>query len=269
MEKFIFKNQQIINEKQAQISIHERGFLFGDGIFESVKIFNGKIYDFASHVARIELALKSLKFSAKIDDLEKKSLRLIKKNKIQNGILRISISRGIGSAGYLPKAKIKPLIIIETASERKLPKNIALGNSKIPAGKIPFKSMNSIPYVLNKIQAQEDGFFDLVMLSDGGFISETSSANIFWVKKGKIYTSDESCDIVIGCMRKKLLKHSKLEIIETRKKISALENADEIFLSNSSFLILPVDEFLGRKLEKKTGSQVAKLISEDLNKSCK
>jgi branched-chain amino acid aminotransferase len=269
MEKFIFKNHQLISEKQAQISIHERGFLFGDGVFESCKIFNSKIYDFASHLDRIKLALKTLKFEAKVDDLEKKSLQLIKKNKIKNGILRISISRGIGSIGYLPDGKLKSLIIIETLSERRLPENISLGVSKISAPKIPFKSMNSIPYILNKIAAKEGGFFDLVMFSENGFIAETSSANIFWVKNNKIHTSDESCSIVLGCIRKKLLKNPQLKIKETKAKISALENADEIFLTNSSFLIVSADQFLGRKLKTTVGDEVAKLLAEDLKKSCK
>lgn len=269
MEKFVFKNQQLVSEKQAQISIHERGFLFGDGIFESIKIFNSKIYDFESHLQRIKLALQNLKFEADLTNLEKRSLQLIKKNKIKNGILRISISRGIGSIGYLPSGKLKALIIIETLGERKLPDNISLGVSKIYTPKIAFKSMNSIPYIMNKIAASEQGFFDLVMTSESGFIAETSSANIFWVKGNKIYTSDETCGIVLGCMRKKLLKNADFKISEVRKKISALETADEIFLSNSSFLVLPVDYFLGRKLQKKTGEMVLKTVLEDLKKSCK
>ena len=82
MPQFIYKNHQLLEEKQALISINERGFLFGDGIFETCKIFDGKIYDFKSHEARIRDGLKALKFSAEISDLEKKSLQLIKKNKI-------------------------------------------------------------------------------------------------------------------------------------------------------------------------------------------
>lgn len=267
-KKYIFKNQQLVEEKQVRISIHERGFLFGDGIFETCKISNGKIYDFKSHEDRIRKGLKELKFFVEIADLEKRSQQLIKKNQIKNGILRISISRGIGSAGYLPTYESKPLVIIETLVERKLPEKICLGVSKIVAPNTAFKSMNALPYVLNKIAAQECNFFDCVMFSEKKFIAETSSANIFWVKNGKIFTSSKSCGILLGTIRRKLLKISPLKISTVEAKISALKNADEIFLTNSFFLVLPVDEFMGKKMQKNFGIEFLKLLQKDLKKSC-
>jgi branched-chain amino acid aminotransferase len=269
-EKFIFKNHQLIKEKQAQISIHERGFLFGDGIFETCKIFNGKIYDYKSHENRIKSGLKSLKFSAEIFDLEKKSYQLIKKNKIKNGILRISISRGIGSAGYLPTYESKALIIIETLPERTLPKTISLGISsyKTPKNSLG-KTSNALPYILTKIEAQGKKLFDCIMLSQENFIAETSSANIFWVKNGKIFTPKKSCGILLGTVRDKILKKSFVKIKEVEAKISALKNADEIFLTNSSFLITPVDnlDFSKRKLQKVVGEALRKKLLEEFTKT--
>lgn len=267
--KYLIKNQKLIAEKKAQISINERGFLFGDGIFETLKIYNYQIYDFKNHLQRIKRALEIMRFSADLSDIEKKSLLLIKKNNVKNGLLRISISRGIGSNGYLPKENLKALTIIQTLNSRKIPQNITLGVGEICAPKISFKSMNSIPYILNKIEAKAQGFFDLVMLGEDQIIAETSSANIFWVKKNKIYTSDESCNILHGCMRRKLLENKELAILQVREKISELKKADEIFLTNSSFLVLPVDYFLGRKLEKKVGEKIFNIIWQDLVTSCK
>lgn len=265
-EKFIFKNHRLVEEKQAQVSIHERGFLFGDGIFETLKIFDGKIYDYKSHEDRIEAGLKALKFTAKIDDLEKKSHQLIAKNKIKNGILKISISRGIGSAGYLPTYESDPLIIIQTLSERKLPEKISLGISSQKTPQNPLgKTMNALPYILTKIDAQEKNLFDCLMISQKNFIAETSSANIFWVKNGKIFTPSKACGILLGTVRKKILKISPIKIKEVEAKISHLENADEIFLTNSSFLVLPVDELVFSKnkivkLQKKLGSEILNLL---------
>ena len=210
MKKFIIKNHKIIEEKQANISIDERGFRFGDGIFETCKIFNGKIYDYEAHEARIKQGLKALKSKAKIDDLKENSLKLIAKNKIKNGILRISISRGIGSEGYMPTYESEPLIIVQTHFERQITaKKIILGISKIkkpPKNSLPIacKTAQSLCYILNKISANEQNIFDCIMLSQKNFISETSSANIFWIKNGKIYTPSKACDIVLGCVRKKL-----------------------------------------------------------------
>lgn len=274
----------MIPASQALISIHERGFLFGDGIFESCKIFNGIIYDFRSHQRRIIKGLEALKFSAKIDDLEKKSYQLIKKNQIKNGILRISISRGIGSIGYLPSYESESLIIIEILPERKIsPKGlpISLGVSEIkkpPRNCLPVhcKTMQSLPYVLTKIYAQKQNFFDSVMLSQKNFISETSSANIFWVKNSKIFTPSKACDILLGTIRQRILKISPIKIFEVRASLESLKNADEIFLTNSSLLLLSVDQFvwlsrkkhMTKKLSKNLGVELLKLLQEDVQKSC-
>jgi branched-subunit amino acid aminotransferase/4-amino-4-deoxychorismate lyase len=268
MTKLILKNHQIVEEKQAQLSLQERGFLFGDGIFETCKIFNGKIYDYAAHEARLKEGLKALKFSAEIENLEKKSLELIAKNKIKNGILKILISRGVGSAGYLPTYESKALIIVQTFEERELPKKITLGISKIAAPKAFAKTTNSLPYIMTKIGATEENLFDAVMLFEKKFVAETSSANIFWVKNGKIFTAAKTCGILLGTVRKKLLKLSPVKIFETEATVTALKKADEIFLTNSSFLVLPVDEFLGRKLQKNFGKEFLKLLQKDLEKQC-
>ena len=272
MKKFAYKNQQLIEEKQAQVSIHERGFLFGDGIFETCKIFNGKIYNFKAHEARIQSGLKALKFCAEISDLEKKSLQLIAKNKIKNGVLRISISRGIGSEGYLPTYKSKPLIIIRAFNSKSVTQKIILGISKIkkpPSNSFPIqhKTMQGLIYTLNKISAQEQKFFDCVMLTQENFISETSSANIFWVKNEEIFTPSNSCDILLGTIRAKLLSNKNLKIKKVKMKISELKKADEIFLTNTSFLALSVNEFAGRKLKNKIGKEILEWLKSDV-KSC-
>jgi branched-chain amino acid aminotransferase len=268
MQKLILKNHQLIPERQAQFSIEERGFLFGDGVFETCKIFNGKIYDYKAHEDRLKDGLKALKFSAEIQNLEQELLQLIAKNKVENGILKILISRGIGSLGYLPTYKSKALIIAQTFASRKLPKKITLGVSKITAPKAFAKTTNSLPYILAKIEAAEKKLFDCVMLSDQKFVAESSSANIFWVKNGKVFTPAKACGALIGTVQKKLLKLSPIKIFKTKSTLTALKKADEIFLTNSSFLIVSVDEFLDRKLQKNLSQKFKKLLQQDLKKQC-
>jgi branched-subunit amino acid aminotransferase/4-amino-4-deoxychorismate lyase len=278
MANFIIKNDELISENKANISIKERGFLFGDGIFESAKIFNSKIYNFKQHLSRIKKGLEALKFKNEIfeiiENLEEKSLKLIAKNNIKEGILRISISRGIGSNGYKPTYESKPLIIIETLQNRDLPKflNLAISKNKKPQSNsfpINHKTANSLIYVLNKLEAEESGFFDLVMLNNNDYISEISSANIFWAKDKKIFTPSKKCDILPGIIRQKLLEISPLEILEVEENISSLKNADEIFITNSSFLLVNIDEFLNKKLQKNIGLKLLEIIKKDLENCCK
>lgn len=277
MKKFVLINQKFVEEKSAAISINDRAFLFGDGIFESCKIFNGKIYDFKAHERRLKEGLKVLKITADISDLENDALRLIAKNQINNGILKIEISRGSGGFGYAPDKASKPLILIKTFA-RELPSGkISLMVSKVrKAAKnslpVHCKTKNSLPSILAKIEANENGFFDAVMLSQKNFISETSAANIFWIKQGQVFTPSKDCDILPGCVREKILKISSLKIFEVRKKISELQDADEIFLTNSSFLVLPVDEIMIgkkiKKLQKNFGEMFRELVKQDVERSC-
>lgn len=277
MKKFVLINNKITETKNAKISINQRSCLFGDGIFETCLIENGVIYNFNAHKNRIKAGLDALKFNIEIDDLESQSYKLIKKNQVKNAILRISISRGIGSVGYLPTYKSKPLIIIQTLARRKIKtKKIILGigsTKKPPSNSLPIncKSMQSLPYTLNKIEAQENGWFDAIMLSQENYISETSSANIFWVKDGKIYTPSKNCDIVLGTIRDKILKEFRVN--EVTAEITTLQNADEIFLTNVSYLVLPVDELLvGKKItnfQHKVSLEIFKFLKNDIKNLCK
>lgn len=270
MTKYVFKNRQLILQTQAKISINERGFLFGDGVFESCKIYNSKIYDFSSHLQRIKFGLKNLKIDADILNLEKNSNILIAKNNVKNGILKISISRGVGSIGYLPENKIKPLTLIQTLSPRKLPNKIGLGLSSLKLSNQNFgKTMNGLIYVLSKIEAKENGFFDNVILSNSENIGETSSANIFWVKDNQIFTPPKETQIILGTKRQKLLDISPFKITQKLANLEELKQADEIFLTNSSFLILPVDEFLQKELKKDLGLKLLNIFKNDLKNLCK
>lgn len=252
MRKFVLINNKLTQPKDAKISIDQRAFLFGDGIFETCRISDGVIYNFKAHRARIKAGLLALKFpakfSSKIDDLEKQSYRLIKKNQIKNGILRISISRGIGSLGYLPTYKSDSLIIIQTSQVRKPPTEkirVGIGSNRKPASNslpISCKTMQALSCTLNKIESQERGLFDCIMLSQGGFVSEVSAANIFWVKDEQIYTPCEKCDMLLGTIRGKIL--SNFDVKQVEVMVHELKKADEIFLTNVSGLALPVKELI-------------------------
>jgi branched-subunit amino acid aminotransferase/4-amino-4-deoxychorismate lyase len=281
MKKFIFLNEKLIEEAKAKISVNDRAFLFGDGVFETCKIFNGRIYNFQAHKSRMAAGLKALKISTRISNLEEKSQQLIAKNQVKDGVLKIEISRGSGGFGYLPDKKSEPLILIRTFEKRVLPTKISLGISELKkpsAQSLPVscKTKQALPSILSKIYAAEQKLFDVVVLSSDGFISETSAANIFWVKNDKIFTPDKSCDQVLGTAREKLLEISPLKITQVRQKISAIKSADEIFLTNASNLVMSVDELVyhkngkktTKKLSKNIGKKLADLMQKNLEESC-
>lgn len=279
MNKYSLINRKFVLENEANISIKNRAIKFGDGIFETLKICHGIIYDYETHLTRLKSGLKALRIEHDILQLKNYCYSLIKKNNIENGILRISISRGIGSMGYLPADDIKPLEIVEVFNERQ-PKNkkIIIGVSKIKTLKKQkflqkAKTSNSIEYILAKMEARQNNHFDDIMLNQQGYISECSSSNIFFVKKDIIYTPALSCDLLPGTIRNKLLKKFPIKIYEINKKVSWLKNIDEIFITNSNLLILSVDELIlnGKtiKLQKNIANIASEFIQNDLEKYIK
>ena len=244
--KFIYKNEQILNHHEALISIDERGFLFGDGLFETCRFIDKKIINFEAHLARIKIGLVNLKLNANIQNIETKCYNLIKKNNLQDGIIRISISRGIGSKGYLPTNETPNLVIIQTKELPNPPQNADLTICDINPPPFKFKSANALQYVLAKIFAHENNFYDAIMLDEKGYICETSSANIFWIKDQIIYTPSDNLNMVRGTIRQALIELKDLKIKCGKFKISSLKNADEVFVTNSTLLILPIDKIAFR-----------------------
>lgn len=269
MHKFAYKNQQLIPQTQAKISINERGYLFGDGIFETCYVHNATIYDFNSHLKRLHFGLKSLKITFDSTNLEEKCYELIEKNNLHHGIIKIQISRGEGNVGYAPKAETTPLLIITTKDLPSHPSSMSLGISsyKAPAQYLG-KTTNALNYILTKIEASENNHFDAIITNHNDDICETSSANLFWVKNQEIFTPKQSPHMVLGTKRQKLLDISPFKITEITAKVTELESADEIFLTNSSFLLKPATHFQNRALKRDISDKLLTIFHEDLEKSC-
>lgn len=238
---YININNIIFPEEKALILVKDRGFRFGDGVFETCRITNGVIYNFEAHLKRLEASLDAIKINSSfcyLPKLEKFSYNLITKNKVKNGFLRISISRGIGSFGYLPQKNIKPTLVIETLPETPKPKTpVKLWVSKIekPSLKslpVNYKLANGLNSTLAKIEATDNSCFDSLILNNKNQICETSSANIFWVENNILYTPHSDCGCLLGTIREKIIQISPIKIKMVKAKLNDLLNADEAFISN-------------------------------------
>ncbi len=266
-------NYQIKLENEASISINERGFLFGDGIFETCRIKDGKIDSYQSHLNRLKLGLEAIKIDFDLSKLEENTTQLITKNNLKEGIVRIYISRGNGSIGYLPKPNIKPLIIIQTKNLPKKPtgpinlwvsKLTKISNKSLP---VSYKLAQGLNSTLAKIEAQENNCFDSLLLNDKGEICETSSANIFWVKDNILYTPHKDCGLLLGTVRQKIIDLSPIEVKEVKFNLDQLLLADEIFITNVSYKILQINQILPNNQQLK-GNKYFITFDKLLSMSC-
>ena len=273
MHNNIVINNQILPKNKALISIQERGFLFGDGIFETIPIHYGIMYNVSLYLDRLDNGLRSIKINFNLNNLKDLCLKLIRKNNVKDGILRIHISRGIGSEGYLPKGDINPLLIIETKDSYKISNsNIFLWLSKrtkISLNSLPvhYKLSQGVNSTLARMEAKENNCFDSILLNDRGEICETSSSNIFWAKNKTIYTPDENCGLLLGITRKKIIELSDSDIVLARSSIRDILEAEEVFITNSSFGVLNVKKIMPNNVtftSTKYSDIFTRLLKDDL-----
>ncbi len=248
--KYCSINYKIIPSEKAFISVDERGFLFGDGVFETCRFTNQIIYNYSAHLNRLKLGLESIKISFKLVDLEKNITKLIRKNTLENGLVRIYVSRGKGSLGYSPKENIEPLIVIqikELPEKLEEPVNLWISKfAKISSKALPinYKLAQGLNSTLAKLEAKENNCFDSILLDKKGNICETTSANIFWIKDDILYSPSKNCDILFGTIRQKIIDLSDLEVREVEANLNQLLLADEVFITNVSCGILKINSIL-------------------------
>lgn len=235
---FLYHNNSLTTE--ATISIENRGFLFGDGAFETCLVYQQKIINLAEHLKRLSSALEYLAINYDFSQLQQQAENLVKLNNLEHGILKIQISRDVGSIGYLPDKNCSTTTILQNFLPRKIPDNIKLIISdRGLCGGFFFKSSNALPYVLAKIDAEKKQAFDSILLNQNHHICETGSANIFWVKNGQIFTPNHHCQMVLGLIRKLICQHFKVNLVA--ENWQSLQEADEVFITNSIILLKSID----------------------------
>ena len=248
----VFINDCIIPEEKAYIHIKDRGFMLGDGIFETCKVQNGHIEFFREHYNRLLDSANALfiPFHYKFDELKKICHELIEANDLMNktSAMRITLTRGIGLRGINLPEKPSPTLCISVT-------NYIAQNDHYPRAFItsikrnPFsvmtkhKTLNYIEPILARHEAQSEGFDEGIMLNTDGFITECSIANIFFVKNNIVTTPCVDSGILPGIMRNhiiRLCRKNNIPVFE--KKINSDEalNSDEIFQTNSLIGIQPL-----------------------------
>jgi branched-chain amino acid aminotransferase len=252
---YVYVKNNFVNQNEAFAPISDRGFRYGDGVFETIRIFNRVPYRFDFHLNRLMVGLESIKISYdNYVEIYRLSKEIINKNNIVDGFLRVYVTRGEGSLGYLP-VSCKPNLYIEAypINEDEIQKleqtRIRLHISKwesIPHNSIPKNSKlaQGINPTLARIEAIEHGCFESIMLNHEKYVAECSSSNIFLCKGDNIFTPSLSSGAMNGSIRDAILSliQGYFNIYESQITLTDLMLADGVFITNVSWLLLPVYE---------------------------
>lgn len=221
--------------------MHDRGFRYGDGVFETVAVHGGAPFRLGWHLKRLARGLDAVRIAFSVHGLEKECAALIAANKTKDGLLRIQVTRGAGGRGTLPDKKTKPTCVIETLPLPEIPKKpVTLWLSsyrRIAPSALPvrYKLCQGLNATLARLEADDHGCFEALMLNARGEICETSSANIFWLKGGTLYTPSLSCGALEGSMRALVMKLSPYKVKQVRAGLKTLAAADAVFLTNAAW----------------------------------
>ena len=254
---WVFCNDHVVKENEARISIFDHGFLYGDGVFETLRVYHGHIFLLDQHLARLYRSCELIHLSLPIPR-ERWSLileDLLHRNNLTDGLIRITISRGEGSLGPDSSLCSKPTIVVFPRPTPAYPSDLwdagvrlaQVSVRRTPASALPteIKSLNFLNNILAKQEALQAHAFDGIMLNHDGYLTECSASNIFFVQSGQLCTPSKASGILWGITREVVLKLAQelgIPREEGEYKTEVLRWAQECFLTNTGFEILPVRE---------------------------
>ncbi|MEW6556222.1 MAG: branched-chain-amino-acid transaminase [Elusimicrobiota bacterium] len=251
----VFIDGRFYAKKNAKISVFDHGFLYGDGIYETMRSYNGIVFKIEQHIKRLFESAKliSLKLPYSKQEIKNSVYKTIKTNNFKNAYIRLSFSRGVGEIGLDTDLCKKPTLVIiakrfkpfSAKLYREGIKMIIAKTRRNPSEAISpeIKSTNFLNNILAKIEAKKKDVFEAIMLNLDGFVTEGTVSNIFIVKNNILKTPSKKAGILVGVTRNHILQLAKkLEIKteETFLKPDDLYTADECFITNTSVEIMPV-----------------------------
>lgn len=261
---FIFDGEILAGETPV-VTANSRGLMYGDGIFDTQRVYSGKTFLFSDHFARTKQGLKHLGIPLP-EEVSEHSLRaeiksLLEKTDLitKNAIIRIQFWRD-GNRGYFPNPDCNTHYVItvsECAREFNQPDLVTVKTRRIPSQSLDprFKYTNGINYIQAAREAHDKGGDDALMQTIDGSIAETTKANIFWRKGNTVYTPSDQCDILPGIMRKCIIEmvnnHEELELVRGRFELDHILNADAVWICNSVRELLPVKSINDVKINSK------------------
>ncbi len=258
MEK-IFLNGSFVNLSRAKISVFDRGFLYGDGLFETMRAYSGEVFRLEDHLDRLFRSAKEIKltFSHTRKELKNIIKRILKVNSLSEAYIRITLSRGISEPGLISECKSPAtLVIVAREFESPSPVEYRKGwratlvetrqNQASPLSRL--KSLNFLNNILARKEAEAKRVDEGILLNTLGDVTEASTSNVFLVNRGLIITPSEESGLLPGITRGVVLELAPnlgMEAFKRRVSLNDLMGAEEAFLTNSLIEIMPLVEIDG------------------------
>ena len=259
----VYLNGKFVEQRQAVVSVFDHGLLYGDGVFEGIRAYNGLIFKLREHVDRLfesahTIMLKMPMSKPALVDVVKQSVRV---NKLRDAYIRLVVTRGVGDLGLDPRKCKAPTVFVIADKIELYPKKLydqglqlitVATQRNVPEALNPqIKSLNYLNNILGKIEAINAGYEEAIMLSPSGYVTECTGENIFIVKGRKLLTPPPYVGVLRGITRQTVMDLGmklRLDVREDLLPRHDLFNADEVFLTGTAAEIVPVVKIDGRTI---------------------
>lgn len=276
MSRKIWLDGKIVDEAEAKVSVFDHGLLYGDGIFEGIRFYNGRVFRLTEHIERLYLSAKALllKMPWTLEEVCEATLQTIRANGLTDGYIRLVVTRGVGDLGLNPYLCPSPSMFVIASGITLYPAELYDNGLEVvtcstrrptPASLSPqVKSLNYLNNVMAKVEALKAGAKEGLMLNEQGYVAECTGDNVFIVKKGEVITppvSDGSLDGITRQVIFELCAELEITIREASMARYDVYTADESFLTGTAAETIPMVKLDEREIgDGKPGPISLKLI---------
>jgi branched-chain amino acid aminotransferase group I len=256
MTEIIYINGSLVPREKAKISINDQGLLYGYGLFQTMRAYNGKLFLIDRHIKRLHGAAKIIGLEAKIKDInfEKACNETLAANELKEARVRLTVTNGDSAALPWVDKGGEPTVVVTAVPYTPLPEERYTTGFKVGIASVrrmkqsPFSAMKSTNYLLNvvaRMEATEKGLDETILLNDEGYIAEGGGGNIFFVEGGKLITPSADSGIIPGVTREVILEFAAglgISVREGPVGIGIIKRCEEAFMTNAVIEIMPVTQ---------------------------
>lgn len=271
----IWLDDKLVDEPDAKISIFDHGLLYGDGVFEGIRVYNGRVFELQTHIRRLYESAKVIRLEIPMtkDKLISAVEKTVKANEVVDGYIRLVVTRGVGTLGLNPFVCENGRLFIIADNIQLYPEELYEKGMKIISATtvrnhplaIPpqAKSLNYLNNILAKIEALDNNVPEAIMYNHEGYVAEATGDNVFIVRDGVIYTPPTEAGSLPGITRAiviRLAKKENLQVVEKNLTRFDLYVCDEFFLTGTAAEVIGIVEIDGRTIGAGRPGPVTKLL---------
>ncbi len=273
----IWLDGNLVDRDDAKVSVFDHALLYGDGVFEGIRVYDGSIFEMDAHIKRLYESARAIRLKIRIshNELADAMTETVKANNITNGYIRLVVTRGVGTLGLNPFVCENSCIFIIADKIQLYPEELYEKGMKIISATtvrnhplaIPpqVKSLNYLNNILAKIEALDSNVPEAIMYNHEGYVAEATGDNVFIVREGIIYTPPIESGSLEGITRKvviKLAKEENIEVVEKNLTRFDLYICDEFFLTGTAAEVIGIVEIDGRIIGDGKPGKITRLLRE-------